>query len=66
MVHKKLIRGELPAIDPRYRERSYAEGRLVELMERCWLYDPDDRISIFDAVAFLRDTVRENEARGEG
>ncbi len=48
-------------MDPRYKERSFAEEKLIELMEKCWKYDPDDRISIFEAVDFLRRAVKENE-----
>jgi len=58
-----LINGKLPYLDPRYKERSYAEKKLVELMEKCWLYDPDERISIFDAVEFLRQAVKDNAVK---
>ncbi|KAL9182905.1 hypothetical protein ACHAXT_004184 [Thalassiosira profunda] len=64
VVQKKLIDGGLAYVDARYRERSFAETKLVELMEKCWIYDPDKRISIFDAVAFLRKAVKENAKRG--
>lgn len=58
-----MIKGELAYVDPRFKERSFAEKKLVELMEKCWIYEPDDRISIFDAVTFLREAVAENEAK---
>ncbi len=61
VVQKKVIAGIHPYVDPRYRERSLAERKLVELMEQCWIYNPDERISIFEAVTFLRDAVEENE-----
>ena len=61
VIQKKLIHGDLPYVDPRYKERSFAEEKLIELMERCWIYNPDERISIFEAVTFLRDAVEENE-----
>ena len=35
----------------------------MELMERCWIYDPDERIGIFEAVEFLESAIEENEAR---
>eukprot|EP00550_Attheya_septentrionalis_P002966 CAMPEP_0198300278 /NCGR_PEP_ID=MMETSP1449-20131203/47555_1 /TAXON_ID=420275 /ORGANISM="Attheya septentrionalis, Strain CCMP2084" /LENGTH=565 /DNA_ID=CAMNT_0044002045 /DNA_START=100 /DNA_END=1793 /DNA_ORIENTATION=- len=54
-VHEKSISGELPYIDPRYRTRSYAEGKLVEVIELCWTYDPAERADIFKIVAFLRE-----------
>eukprot|EP00978_Attheya_sp_CCMP212_P012268 scaffold30482_cov53-Attheya_sp.AAC.6 len=54
-VHEKSISGELPYIDPRYRTRSYAEGKLVEAIELCWPYEPAERADIFKIVAFLRE-----------
>mmetsp|Transcript_9348 Transcript_9348/g.21083 ORF Transcript_9348/g.21083 Transcript_9348/m.21083 type:complete len:691 (+) Transcript_9348:93-2165(+) len=65
VVHKKLIGGKLPYVDPRYNERSFGEKKLIELMEKCWVYDPDERISIFEAVNFLRKAIKENEAQSE-
>jgi hypothetical protein len=48
--------------------RSFEERKLVELMSRCWENDPDRRINIFDAVAFLRkavaDPVRQRNLTG--
>ena len=64
MVQDKLIDGGLPYVDSRYRERSFAEKKLIELMEMCWRYDPDERINMFDAVKFLRQAIKENEAQG--
>ena len=53
----------LAYVDERYRKRSYGERRLVEVMERCWVYDPEKRADIFEVVAMLRDAVRENALR---
>jgi hypothetical protein len=64
VIQTKLIDGELPYVDPRYKDRSYAEKMLVELMEKCWIYDPDERISSFEAVEFLRKAVRDNKEKG--
>jgi len=58
-----LIAGDLPYVDHRYKERSFAEEKLVELMEKCWIYNPDERINMFDAVTFLRKAIKENEER---
>merc|ERR1712238_385539 len=63
---KTLKNGEHAYIDPRYRERSFGEGKLVDLIERCWIYDPFKRISMFDAVVFLKEAIRENEAQRGG
>ena len=64
VVQKKLIDGKTAYVDSRYRERSFAEKKLIELMEKCWIYDPDERISMFEAVEFLRKAVKENKALG--
>ena len=60
-VQDKLIDGKLAFIDDRYRHRSYAESQLVEIMEKCWIYDPSERIDIFEIVRRLRDAVRKNK-----
>jgi len=64
VVSEKIVKGDTAFIDDRYRTRSYIEGRMVELMEKCWIYDMNKRISIFEAVEFLRETVEEHERRG--
>eukprot|EP00934_Nitzschia_sp_Nitz4_P000348 Nitzschia sp. Nitz4//scaffold42_size132992//14458//16405//NITZ4_003380-RA/size132992-processed-gene-0.26-mRNA-1//-1//CDS//3329551661//348//frame0 len=58
-IQKKLIAGETAFIDPRYRTRSFIEGKLVEVMEKCWPYDPNDRIDMFEIVRMLREIDRE-------
>ena len=63
VVQKKIIDGKMPYVDSRYSERSFGERKLVELMKKCWIYDPDKRISIFEAVDFLKKTIKENEAQ---
>eukprot|EP00538_Stauroneis_constricta_P012966 CAMPEP_0119572508 /NCGR_PEP_ID=MMETSP1352-20130426/44656_1 /TAXON_ID=265584 /ORGANISM="Stauroneis constricta, Strain CCMP1120" /LENGTH=600 /DNA_ID=CAMNT_0007622193 /DNA_START=27 /DNA_END=1829 /DNA_ORIENTATION=+ len=60
VVHKKLIEGEIAYIDPRYEQRSYGEKKLVEILRRCWEYNPEKRINIFQAVEMLREAVKEN------
>ena len=54
--------GETAFIDPRFRDRSFAESKLVDIIPLCWKYDPDDRIDIFELVRLLREAVKENEA----
>lgn len=62
-MQKNLIDGKTAWLDPRYKERSFAEKKLIELMEKAWLYDPDEeRISMFDAAIFLKQAIKENEA----
>lgn len=57
VVHEKVIARELAYVDPRWKDRSYEERKLVELLPKCWAYDPDERISIFDAVKYLRQAI---------
>lgn len=60
---KKLLDGEIAYLDPRYKGRNYILDRLIELMYRCWVYEPDDRIDIFGSVSFLRETLKEAKKR---
>jgi len=38
--------------------RSYAESVLVSLIEKCWIYDPDKRIDIFEIVNILKNALQ--------
>jgi hypothetical protein len=55
--------GTTAFIDPRYMERSFAESKLVEIIPLCWIYDPRQRIDIFQLVDLLRTAVDENQHR---
>ena len=61
-MQEKTMAGETSPIDDRYRTRSLEEGKLVEIIERCWAFDPDDRPTIFEVVEFLRQAVTESDA----
>jgi serine/threonine protein kinase len=61
VVQKKVMAGEMPFIDPRYSERSYAEKSLVHAIERALVKEPDDRASVFELVDFLQHAVSENK-----
>jgi hypothetical protein len=52
-IQTEILRGERPYIDERFRNRSYIERKLVEIMERMWEEKGEDRPSIFEVVAFL-------------
>jgi len=62
-VQKNVIGGKRAYIDPRWRERSFIESKLVDLMEKCWIEDTDERIDIFGAVKELRKIKKEHERR---
>jgi hypothetical protein len=51
---------KLPYIDPRYKERSFAEAKLIEIMKQCWTYERRNRIDVFTLVDLLRDAVEKN------
>jgi hypothetical protein len=40
----KLLNKERPHVDPRYKTRSFAESKLVEIMEETWTFEPTERI----------------------
>ncbi len=63
VVHQKLIDGTRAYIDPRWKERSYIEAKMMELTEKCWIADVDERIDIFGAVKGLRAIKKEHERR---
>jgi serine/threonine protein kinase len=49
----RVKKGELPFIDPRYKEIDSPEAALAEVIEWCLTFDPEKRPSIFDVVAKL-------------
>ncbi len=58
VVQEKVKSAMLPFIDERYKyNRSYAERSLVQAIELCLKHDPDERVSIFQLVEFLRNAV---------
>jgi len=50
--------GKLPYLDPRYRTRSFIEGRLVDAIEMCLRCGRTERASIFSVVEHLRETAQ--------
>jgi serine/threonine protein kinase len=56
LVLDAIMKGMKPFVDDRYRTRSFIESRLVEIMEKCWDKDPDERVDIFTIVHHLRQT----------
>ena len=60
-VQEMVLAGKKPFIDPRYRERSFAERKLADIMELCWEYDTEKRTDSGTLVKLLREAVEENE-----
>ena len=57
VLRNKIGNGNFTNIDPRYKNHSFAEGKLVDIIERIWKFNPSERPSIFDVVHFLREAV---------
>lgn len=53
-AQEKLKKGERPYLDPRYRGRSYEEDVLIDIMDACWAYNPDDRPHMTEVARILR------------
>lgn len=53
--------GKRSFLDPRWGDRSYAEGELAKLVRRCWEQNPEDRIRAGALVTALR-TVQAKQA----
>jgi hypothetical protein len=60
---KKIVNGTRPFVDPRWKKRSYAESKMVEVMEQCWIHNATERIDIFEVVKQLREIKEEHERR---
>ena len=59
-VQEKIKANVTAFIDPRYKDRSFAEAKLVDLIRLCWVSDPDQRIDIFQLAKLLRTAVKMN------
>ncbi len=60
VAKNRVKNGVKGRIDPRYfKERSLAEAKLAEIINRCWAFRPEDRPSIFEVVDFLRDALKQ-------
>jgi len=64
-LKKAVMDGEIEFIDPRWRERSFGERVLADLIPICWKREPDERIDIFELVRQLREAVEEDQQRME-
>lgn len=55
-----MKQGETSFLDPRWKNVSYGEGKLVELIEKCWEFDPKLRPTSGEIVLFLRDALKKH------
>jgi len=59
-VQEKTLNGELPFIDPRYLTKSFAERELIIVMQKCWIYNSDERATIFEVVRDLKRAIHQD------
>jgi len=57
---KLSVEGIPPHVDVSIRGRSFAEASLANVMDKCFEYFPEKRISIFQVVSLLRDAIELN------
>jgi serine/threonine protein kinase len=53
--------GKTAVIDPRYKDSSYAEAKLVEIIQLCFAYYPEDRPDIHEIWQLLQEAITGNE-----
>lgn len=58
---KQVVAGKRSYLDPRWKQKSFGEGRLSQLIQQCWAESPNDRPSIGEVVVFLRSTLLDHE-----
>jgi len=54
LLSDTIVEGILPKMNGRIKGHSFAESVLFAIMQRCYVYNPENRISIFDVVKLLR------------
>lgn len=62
-VQRLVMDKQLPEVDPRITDRSFEEGILYKIMEKCLVYDPSERIDISTLVLLLRGAWEESHKR---
>lgn len=53
--------GKTAVIDPRYVKASYAEAKLVQIIELCFAYSPEERPGINEIWQLLQEAITGNE-----
>jgi serine/threonine protein kinase len=60
-ISKRVLSGEIPWIDERWKTKSVAEARLVDIIIQCFAYDPSERIDINRVIQLLKEAQHEDE-----
>jgi hypothetical protein len=59
MVKAEIKKGTNATIDARFKQRSFGEAKLAEIIPRMRAFKPEDRPSIFEVVDFLSKALDE-------
>lgn len=62
---RKIAAGSVAKIDPRFYNRSFAEGKLIQVIKRCYVHNPDERADINELQRMLEAAIAEDELRKE-
>ncbi|KAL3903565.1 MAG: hypothetical protein SGILL_010398, partial [Bacillariaceae sp.] len=64
-IEDAIIAGKRPFVDERYKQQSFIEKMLVEIMETCWAQDRKDRPSMTWVAEILRKVKATAQKKGE-
>jgi serine/threonine protein kinase len=64
-IEEAIIAGKRPFVDERYKQRSFIEKMLVEVMEACWAQDRKDRPTMTRVVEILKKVKATAWKKGE-
>lgn len=56
IIQDLVSTGSKPYLNPLYRNHSYIESRMLEIMDKCYVLKPEDRVSIFEILEYLQET----------
>jgi len=57
LLSDAIVEGVLPRMDTWIKGNTFSEAALYAIMQRCHVYSPEERISIFDVVKILRKLI---------
>mmetsp|Transcript_65 Transcript_65/g.81 ORF Transcript_65/g.81 Transcript_65/m.81 type:complete len:230 (-) Transcript_65:24-713(-) len=60
-VATEIKKGNRGFLDPRWKDNSYAEGQLVEIIKICWEHEPEDRPTVGELVLLLRTAMKQQQ-----
>jgi hypothetical protein len=60
-IQEKVADGETSAIDQRFYSRSFGENSLIDIILKCWVFNPDERIGINELQELLEEAVAVDE-----